>query len=237
MISRLKNWCSTLWKDLFALFKRGVEAMMPLLGMPIKPFYDKSDFPWLQLLEDNYAGIKKEMLEVYHNTPVPSVISVNKNVANMVLDEDWKIISLWVYGNRIDKNCSRCPFTESVVRQIPGFHSAFFSILEPGKNIAIHRGVYRGNTLAHLGLVVPEPHEQCKFYVGDACRSWEEGKAFVFEDSYDHYVENTATSLRVVLIVEFRRKVPFLLRPFDAYIQKVIFNSYITKNIVRRLTR
>lgn len=235
MLRRLNELLKEIWNRLWAYSKRVIEALMPFFGMKIKAFYDKEDFPWLQILEDNAEAIRSEMLAVYNNNMIPSVQDVNKNVSTYTTDDRWKTFVLWVYGNRIDKNCMLCPQTEAVIKQIPGYYTAFYSILEAGKSIDRHRGVYRGNTLAHLGLVVPEPISVCTFHVGKEKKHWEQGKAFAFEDSYYHYVTNDAKTFRAVLIVEFRREVPSILKPLDNYIQRKIRESYITKNILKKL--
>jgi aspartyl/asparaginyl beta-hydroxylase (cupin superfamily) len=223
------------YNGIFALFKRIIEQLMPVFGLEIKPFYDKTDFPWLQEFEESYEVIRQELLEVYKNDIVKSIHKVNENVSTFSNDDKWKIFTLYVYGNRIDKNSNLCPNTEAAIKNIPGYFTAFFSILEPGKQIDKHRGVYRGNTLAHLGLVVPNPIEGYTFHVERESKNWEEGKAFAFEDSYTHYVTNTSKHYRAVLIVEFRREVPRILKPFDNFIQNKIKNSYITKNIIKKL--
>jgi aspartyl/asparaginyl beta-hydroxylase (cupin superfamily) len=223
------------YNGMFALFKRLIEQLMSLFGMKVKPFYDKSDFAWLQVLEDNYEIIKSELLNVYQGDFIKPTQEINKNVATYTTDDKWKIFTLWVYGNKIEKNCNLCPETNLILSQIPNFFTVFFSILEPGKEIKKHRGVYRGNTLAHLGLVVPKPITSCTFHVGNETKNWEEGKAFAFEDSFNHFVTNTASSYRAVLIVEFRRQVPKILRPFDNFIQNKIKNSSITRNILKGL--
>lgn len=223
------------YNGFFALFKRIIEQLMPIFGLKIKPFYDINDFPWLKELENNCDVIRKELLEVYNRDIVRPIHEVNENVSTFSNDDKWKIFTLYVYGSRIDKNAEICPYTEAVIKKIPGYFTAFFSILEPGKQIDKHRGVYRGNTLAHLGLVVPNPIKDYTFHVERESKNWEEGKAFAFEDSYPHYVTNTSKHLRAVLIVEFRRDVPRILRPFDNFIQNKIKNSYITKNIIKGL--
>jgi beta-hydroxylase len=209
--------------------------LIPLLGVSLKPFYGREDFPWLSVLEENYDGIRKEMLALYAEKFILPVKDLNKNVAVYIKDDQWKVFNLWVYGHRIDKNCELCPYTESILKKIPHFHSAFFSLLQPHKNIAAHRGVYRGNLLAHLGLVVPEDFTEYTLYVKDAAMHWKEGRAFAFEDSFVHSVENNSESFRAVLIVEFKREVPLLLKPFDWHIQRTLRSSYITHNILKVL--
>lgn len=220
---------------LFTVYKRIIEHLMVLFGMKIDSFYFKDTYSWLQEIESCHEAIRAEMIQIYEKNIIPAVQQVNNNVSSYSDDDKWKTFVLWVYGNKIEKNCALCPNTIAAIQKIPNFYTAFFSILEPGKQIKRHRGVYRGNTLMHLALVVPEPHTACTFHVGDKSHHWKAGEAFVFEDSYYHHVTNTADTYRAVLIVEFRRDVPAILMPFDNFIQKKIRDSYITKNILEKL--
>jgi aspartyl/asparaginyl beta-hydroxylase (cupin superfamily) len=51
-------------------------------------------------------------------------------------------------------------------------------------------------------LIVPEG---CKFRVGNDVRSWERGKAWVFDDTIEHEAINTSDRTRVVLIFDIWR--------------------------------
>ena len=47
----------------------------------------------------------------------------------------------------------------------------------------------------------------------DQVYTWKEGESVLFDDSWEHEVTTSATSDRVVLIVDIRRPMP---QPFDA---------------------
>ena len=47
-----------------------------------------------------------------------------------------------------------------------------------------------------------KPKTKCGFRVGDQIRQWEEGKAIVFDDSYEHEVWNETDEARVLLLVD-----------------------------------
>jgi aspartyl/asparaginyl beta-hydroxylase (cupin superfamily) len=51
----------------------------------------------------------------------------------------------------------------------------------------------------HLPLIVPEG---CRFRVGGDTRSWEVGRAWVFDDTIDHEAWNTSDELRAILIFD-----------------------------------
>ena len=43
----------------------------------------------------------------------------------------------------------------------------------------------------------------CRIRVGEEWRCWEEGKVLLFDDSFEHEVENKTNELRVVLLIRF----------------------------------
>jgi len=87
--------------------------------------------------------------------------------------------------------------------------TAVFSILEPGKHLPPHRGPYNGVLRFHLGLVVPEPREQMAIRVDQQIRHWDEGKALIFDDAYEHEAWNRTSHTRVVLFVDFIKPLRF----------------------------
>ena len=71
--------------------------------------------------------------------------------------------------------------------------------LKPHTKIPPHTGVSNVRLVTHLPLIVPPG---CGFRVGNDTRSWEEGKAWVFDDTIEHEAWNGSDQLRVVLIFD-----------------------------------
>ena len=113
------------------------------------------------------------MLEDQEHLPNFQDISVDQ--ATMTTDDRWKTFFLYGYGFRSEANCARCPETAALCSRIPGMKTAFFSILAPGKHLPPHRGPYKGVLRYHLGLLIPEPAEQCGIRVDTETRHWAEG--------------------------------------------------------------
>ncbi len=124
-------------------------------------------------------------------------------------DRHWKTVFLLGYGVRFERTIARCPETWRVLRKVPGLRTAMFSILEPGKHIPPHRDPYNGVLRLHLGLIVPEPRERLAIRVADRVCHWEEGKALVFDDHFEHEAWNGADRTRVVLFVDFAKPLRF----------------------------
>lgn len=192
--------------SLIQLIERGMVQFSPH-GNPT--FFDKEDFPWTDILEDNCGAIQDELDTVLrHRDALPNFQDISEDQTALTTDDNWKTFFLYGFGHKAEKNCEIVPKTTEIVEQIPGMKTAFFSILSPGKHIPAHRGPYKGVMRAHLGLKVPENKEKCRIRVGDDVRHWEEGEVMLFDDTHDHEVWNDTDETRVVLFLD-------VVRPFN----------------------
>ena len=56
---------------------------------------------------------------------------------------------------------------------------------------------------------VLEPREQIAIRVGNRICHWEEGRAIIFDDAYDHEAWNRTDKTRIILFVDFVRPLRF----------------------------
>ena len=124
----------------------------------------------------------------------------------------WRSFFLYGYGYSVPANCKACPHTAALVRRVPGLNSALFSILKPGTHIPAHTGVTKAILTCHLGLRVPVATDRCRMRVADEHVQWAPGKAFVFDDIYEHEVLNDTNEVRVILLIQFRRPMRLVAR-------------------------
>ena len=118
---------------------------------------------------------------------------------------------LWSYRSFYDKSGTEnlamqraCPTTAAVIKGLrPNltFGFAFVSILDPHTTIAAHKGSTSLRQRYHLGIKVPTDGVS-RIRIGQRWQSWEEGKAFGFNDAIEHEVEHFSDSRRIVLIVD-----------------------------------
>jgi aspartyl/asparaginyl beta-hydroxylase (cupin superfamily) len=172
---------------------------------PDRPWFEADEFDWVPAVEARTAEIHRELDEVLRG-PIPEFREVSPEQARIVEGAPWKTYIFFVYGREYEKNTRACPVTASVLRGIPGMTSGFFSILEPGARLTEHRGPYKGVLRYHLALKVPRRPEQCGIKVGGEVRHWIEGRSLVFDDTYEHSAWNESDQTRVVLFVDFIRR-------------------------------
>jgi beta-hydroxylase len=178
-----------------------------------RPVHDTAQFPWVAMLEAHAADIAAEARAVLGDLEsVPPLAEVSPDHRRIAPAGKWRSYFLVGYGYRIPENVRACPKTAAAVAKVPGLNSAFFSILAPGSHIPPHTGVTKAIMTCHLALKVPQASERCRMRVVDEYLQWEEGKALVFDDTYNHEVLNDTDEVRVVLLVQFRRPMDLIGR-------------------------
>ncbi|MDR6292277.1 MULTISPECIES: aspartyl/asparaginyl beta-hydroxylase domain-containing protein [Inquilinus] len=174
------------------------------------PVYDNATFPWVAEIEREWHLIRSELDRVLlRQSELPSFQEIASDVKTISKDNHWKTFFLTGYGVSSDRNIAQCPETWRIVQKIPGLKTAMFSIFEPGKHLAPHRGPYNGVLRLHVGLLVPEPRDQLAIRVDKQICHWSEGKALVFDDAYEHEAWNHTDKTRVVLFVDFVKPLRF----------------------------
>ncbi len=192
------------------LIKRIEKYLMRYSDFQDQPFLDVQKFEWHEKLEADWKKIRLELDNVLqHPETIPNFQDISKDQTNLTKDDHWKSFFLYGYGYKFEPNCDLCPETTRLIESIPGMFTAFFSILSPGKHIPRHRGPYKGLLRGHLGLIVPEPGEDCWIQVGEETATWQEGKCMVFDDTYKHQVQNNTDGVRVILFLDILRPLRF----------------------------
>lgn len=182
-------------------------------GLPQIQFYERADFPWLAEIEAAIPAMRAELeavlaggdsfrpyVEAHRDRPQP---------ANHLLgDPSWGAFYLWRSGEPVPGNADRCPATMDALARAPmprirgRSPMALFSLLRPGTHIKPHHGLLNTRLICHVPLLTPPG---CRIRVGNEIRTWEVGKALIFDDSIEHEAWNDGTETRVVLLFEIWR--------------------------------
>ena len=174
------------------------------------PVYENSAFPWSAAIESAYPGIRAELERILvRKSDLPNFHDISPDVKTISNDASWKTYFLAGFGKPSARNIALCPRTWEALQLIPGLKTAMFSIFEPGKHLAPHRGPYNGVLRLHLGLIVPEPRDKIAIRVDRQVCHWEEGKVLIFDDAYEHEAWNHSNKTRVVLFVDFVKPTRF----------------------------
>ena len=173
------------------------------------PFIDNSTFSWVAELENDWRDVRAELDHVLeHPEDIPAFHQLSPDQKRISKGDNWKTFPFWVFGKRLEDNCAVCPRTAAILDTLPDLQNAWFSILAPRYHIPPHKGPTKAVVRMHLGLRVPVEHEQCWIRVDEERYAWQGGEVVLFDDTYEHEVQNHTDELRAVLFVD-------VLRPMD----------------------
>jgi len=179
-------------------------------GLATTPYFERSDFPWIDDLEGQTAAIRDELIAVLPQAEKSEKVFANEAEEQQGLRASrgaptWNGFYFYRHGERREENHGLCPRTAALLDSLPLVHirehapEVMFSVLTPGTHILPHRGVTNTRVVCHLPLVVPE---DCALVVGGEAHCWREGRAVVFDDTYEHEAWNRGTRTRVNLILD-----------------------------------
>jgi Aspartyl/Asparaginyl beta-hydroxylase len=183
-------------------------------GLPQIQFYDREDFAWLDEIERATDDVRAELLEVLQDPGAfaPYVQGhanrPRSDQAGMLNNSAWSAFYLWKNGEPVAQNVARCPKTMAALANAPLTHvprrspSILFSLLKPGAHIPPHNGLVNTRLICHLPLIVPD---KCRFRVGNEMREWQEGRAWLFDDTIEHEAWNDSDQTRVILLFDVWR--------------------------------
>ena len=175
-----------------------------------KAVFDAAEFDYLKPLEDGWQQIRQEADAVLSDVEaVPPLGDISPDHQRLDYTRRWRAYFLWGYGIRVDDHCAQCPITTAFVEKIPGLLTAMFSVHQSGAHLPRHRGVTKGMLTYHLGLHIPNENNDCYINVESTSYHWQEGKFFVFDDTYHHEVFNNSMQSRVILLLHIRRPLRF----------------------------
>lgn len=199
-------------------YQRSLYNVKRLTG---RPWWTKQQTPYEKLysdLEKNWREIRREGLAILNQKGY--FVDESENLRNT---GEWKQFELYARGQKNIVNCKKCPVTCQVIDSNPVARNCKrgqtkFSVMHPGTHVWPHCGPTNCRLRVHLGLKVPpktfirvadeirqvlNTKDIFNIYnIFFVCRSWEEGKLFIFDDSFEHEVWHNGTEFRLVLIVD-----------------------------------
>jgi beta-hydroxylase len=116
----------------------------------------------------------------------------------------WKRFYLKWYDDPLPSAERLCPQTVALLRSLPSVHGAMFALLPPGGRLVRHRDPFGGSLRYHLGLATPNA-DTCYIEVDGERRSWRDGQALIFDETYIHHAENQADTTRLILFCDIER--------------------------------
>ncbi|HEY8571697.1 aspartyl/asparaginyl beta-hydroxylase domain-containing protein [Phenylobacterium sp.] len=182
--------------------------------LPHVQFFDRATFPWLEALEAHTPAIREEVAALMSADGAFSPYVERaadrplERTGGMLENPDWSAHYLWKNGELVPENAERSPRTVQALEEVPlpripgRSPMAIFSLLQPRTRIPPHNGFINTRLICHLPLVVPPG---CGFRVGNEVRQWQEGRAWLFDDTIEHEAWNDSDRPRAILLFEVWR--------------------------------
>lgn len=198
--SRIPKYADPLQKPGFCYFP----------GLDPNPFYEKSDFPFLEHLEKSHKLILNEFSDIVSDEQLMQPYikidpPVNAQWAELNYSPNWSSYHLYNNGQPIRENCVRCPETIRIIETLPlatvtnQAPEVFFSLLRPGTHIPPYYGMENYKLTVHLPLIIPK---FSGIRVGDETKRWKPGKCLIFDDSFEHEAWNKSQESCAILSLE-----------------------------------
>lgn len=198
--------------------------------IPNTPYIAPSNFSELNILRQNWEKIRDEALALNQQQKIKSSSANDDLGFNSFFKTGWKRFYLQWYGASLQSAKLSCPYTLSLLQQIPSVKGAMFAMLPPGARLVKHRDPFAGSLRYHLGLQTPNA-DDCFICVDGENYSWRDGEAVMFDETYLHYAENKTDSNRIVLFLDIKRPVRlFIIDWINTVFSRVIMSASATKN-------
>jgi aspartate beta-hydroxylase len=181
-------------------------------GLPATPYPDRSMFPWLEELEQATTAIRQEMRVTRNqsNAYAPFLgVDAEMLPPGLLAGERgtpaWDAYFFYRHGMRDENHALQCPATTKALERAPLVRirehapEICYSALAPGTHILKHRGITNTRLTVHLPLDIPE---DCALVVGGEIHVWQEGRAMVFDDTFEHEAWNRSAHSRVILLMD-----------------------------------
>jgi aspartate beta-hydroxylase len=179
-------------------------------GLRAHNWWNVEEFPWIREVEACYEDIREELLALHYKggfqpyrgpswTPGVDAPDIGRQSHDQ---GDWNVFYLYLHGMSFEENIAKCPKTVEMIKKIIPRHyeHAFFSAVNPQTHIVTHHGPTNKKLRLHFPIT---GLTGTRLRVADDIQGFEEGKAKVFDDSFDHEAWHDGDSTRINLIVDF----------------------------------
>ncbi|RWW91197.1 hypothetical protein BHE74_00001071 [Ensete ventricosum] len=187
-----------------ALFAPYNALMYLFSAVPSKPYLDRSKFPELDVLKDNWEVIREEAMHLFDEGYIRAAEKNNDAGFGSFFKKGWKRFYLKWYDKPLPSAEALCPKTVTLVSSIPNVKGAMFALLPGGSHLNPHRDPFAGSLRYHLGLSTPNS-DDCRIFVDGQVYAWRDGEDVMFDETYVHWVKNETEQTRVILFCDIER--------------------------------
>ena len=173
----------------------------------------------LQLLREHWTTFRDEALALHHAGTFEAV--ANPEAASFYdigfrtfYKRGWSKFYLTWYGTTHESAKRLCPRSVALLSQLKTMNGCMFAILPPGGQLSRHLDPFACSLRYHMGLATPND-DACFISVDGRRHSWRDGEAFLFDETFLHYVRNDTDQYRVILMGDVERPMAWPGRLFN----------------------
>ncbi len=197
---------------------------------PRTPFLELADFPQLKPLLDNWQVIRDEGEGLRAQGLVRSATGDNDLGFHTFYKRGWTRFYLSWYGHVLPSAAEACPRTVEILKAAPSIRGALFTVLPPGAKLGRHRDPFAGSLRFHLGLATPNSNA-CWIEVDGQRRSWRDGEAMVFDETYVHEAFNGTDRHRLILLCDIERPLWQPMAALNRLMMRGVMSATVTQNV------
>lgn len=200
-LSRMQSFLRTLESGIQEIRTNNLYQPYPLFlpcfpGIKNMPVHEIAHFSFPNLLLENFSIIKKEIMDLK-----------DEDYSNYDFDGDNRILAFPFYfkGEEIPQSKIKCPKIYDLLQQVPRLCSNYpmgdfvVSRMAPGTHLHNHCSADNLRIRTMLGI---NTVENSFLRVCDNEYFWEEGKIFIWEDSFEHESANYGNQDRIILVFD-----------------------------------
>lgn len=182
-----------------------------------------------KLLQKNHDELLNEFNENYSKYKLinPGIFSNEFHETN----NKYGYFNIKYYGN---VNQDKFPLLTKLVDN-NDIYTCFYSVIKGKKNIPEHRGPYAGILRYHYTLFSSNDTKDYLKVKGNNKLFWRERDGFLFDDTHFHEAQKKTRGIRVALIIDIKRKLPFILDLLNSLFLKYISNTEYVKSCRKEL--
>lgn len=184
-----------------------------------------TEYPELLVLENNFEGLKEELLNLLVDNKKQSFAQSSLEKTSDLkegIQLKSRMILLKNCGFIPQRNKETCPKTLDLLNQLSMVEQAYFTILEDRQPMLAHASSDM-STLLYMLPFLASPIVSTKLMVNEMDVPWREGKSIIFDHSWSYEVANKSKEPQIALIMVIKRK----LSKVQSYIKATFDNPYL----------
>ncbi|MGH6971156.1 MAG: aspartyl/asparaginyl beta-hydroxylase domain-containing protein, partial [Caulobacteraceae bacterium] len=197
--------------------------------VPSRAFLDPASFEAMRPVAGNWRVFREEGLRLMDEGKVRAATGDNDLGFHTFFKRGWKRFYLKWYHHPQPSAEALCPRSTAILAGIPEVKGAMFTTLPPGARLGRHRDPFAGALRYHLGLRTPND-DRCWIEVDGERRSWRDGEAMVFDETYVHEALNETDVTRLILLCDVERPLAGPMRPINRWIMRHVMGATGTQN-------